>query len=88
MRFFILAIIFLSACLCSCVKEVREGGNSSEIKTVLVQFESDNSLFPNPERGLYTHRGYTSDQKPITVNELQKLRADNLDTRFHVILFG
>lgn len=75
------------AFVCSCTKEVREGEGAREeepgaTEMVSVQFAATNTLFPNPERGLYTHRGYVAGQKAITVSELQKLRAENLTLVF------
>jgi hypothetical protein len=51
-------------------------------KTLTVKYEADNSIFPNPERGLYTHRGYENDAKPITANDLKKIRGDNITLVF------
>ena len=67
-------------------KEVVEEDNKDddivESKTLTINYEADNSIFPNPERGLYTHRGFESDAKPITANELKKIRGDNITLVF------
>ena len=68
----------LGVCLCAC-SAGSDGGNSS---TTTVLFKTDESLFANPERGLYTHRGYESTSSPITVNEFAKLRKENITLVF------
>lgn len=77
----LLAIIFtVSICFSSCSKENGTENTNSEFITV--QYKTDDSIFPNPERGLYTHRGYESSSKPITANELKRLRKDNITLIF------
>ena len=77
--FCIASVYFLS-----CVKEVASENSGEETigEIVTVRYETDNTIFPNPERGLYTHRGYESNARPITANELKKLREDNITLVF------
>ena len=81
--------LLLFACIASvyflsCAKGVvsEESDSDDAGKTLIIKYEADNAIFPNPERGLYTHRGYESDTKPITASELKKLRDDNITLVF------
>lgn len=66
----IFAIIFtVSICSLSCTKDSGSENTNSEFITV--QYKADDSIFPNPERGLYTHRGFEGSSKSITANELK-----------------
>lgn len=75
------AIIFtISFCTLSCTKD--NGSENMNTEFITVQFKADDSIFPNPERGLYTHRGYENNTKPITSKELQRIRQDNITLIF------
>ena len=80
MRQLLLFICIAVTCLFSC-----SDNGASEISVngvVTVKYKADNSIFPNPERGLYTHRGYESSSSPISANDLKKLREDNITLVF------
>jgi len=40
------------------VEDDKKDNDNVDGKTLTVKYEADNAIFPNPERGLYTHRGY------------------------------
>ena len=95
-KLFLLFICIVSVYLLSCTKEIVSEGYGKDVteedkkddddnvedKILTVRYDVDNSIFPNPERGLYTHRGYESDARPITANELKRLREDNITLVF------
>jgi hypothetical protein len=71
-----IALIYLSSCT------GERPSQSSKDGVITVEYKADNSIFPNPERGLYTHRGYESNSSPISTNELKRLRQDNITLVF------
>lgn len=80
-KHFIYSIIYaLSISLLSCTHENNSGDTDQML--VSVKFKTDETVFPNPERGLYTHRGYESGSRPITTSELKKIRQDNITLIF------
>ena len=78
--------LFLFICIASVYfMSCTNGDSDNEVVkngVVTITYEVDKSIFPNPERGLYTHKGYESDAKPITASDLKKLREDNITLVF------
>lgn len=79
-KFLFLAIHLICICLLSCSEE--NSSDNTDNSLTRIEYNADDSIFPNPERGLYTHRGYDSGSKPITNAELKRIRQDNITLIF------
>ena len=81
--FIYLTTCIIGFCLISCSTEkTGEKEKDGNKEFITIEFEADNSIFPNPERGLYTYREYGRNSNPITAKDLNRIRQDNITLVF------
>ena len=87
-NFFILCLTIMSSFLVSCSgKEVNEDNKDVDyVSLTKIKYEEDDQVFPNPERGFFTHLEFKSSQESNVISDaaLASQRALNRTLIFNI----